>query len=353
MKRLFSTLSTCCLMLAALLLSGCIHEFPELEGLEDTEKDGGITPRMETRLEVNLNITHDYSWGSSDFDISFATRSADDGWRSRYVVKAFPAGRHDVAVYGDEFLYEGTTPEEICIPVMLPIGEWDVYVWKDNMSEDSGFHNVADFSAINYSGQYAGAHEMRDIFEGFARVEVEEEGSLEFEVPMCRPQSKYVFVATNFRQFFEEVLLDSEASEEFRGKSWSDLSGGQKERLLSGYSIVGIYPLFMPSAYNMYSKKIIDSARGVTFESPITPVDDDTAILAFDHVFIGESDNAVQVQIALRVPDGTLYQLTSTLTVPLRRGEITYAKGDILRVPQGSGGVEIDMDFSGEFNIHI
>lgn len=109
----------------------------------------------------------------------------------------------------------------------------------------------------------------------------------------------------------------------------------------------------MPSVYNMYSRKIIDSARGVSFETEITPLDDDNAILAFDHVFIGEADNAVQVQIALRMPDGSLHQLTSTVTVPLRRGEVTYVKGDILRVPQGSGGVEIEMDFSGEFNIHI
>lgn len=109
----------------------------------------------------------------------------------------------------------------------------------------------------------------------------------------------------------------------------------------------------MPSAYNMYSKRIVDSARGVSFETSVTPFDDDTAILAFDHVIIGESDNAVQVQLALKTPEGTAYQLTSTVTVPLRRGEITYAKGDLLRLPKGGGGVELDLDFSGEFNIKI
>lgn len=94
--------------------------------------------------------------------------------------------------------------------------------------------------------------------------------------------------------------------------------------------------------------------RGVNFETAIDPTDDDNAILAFDQVIIGEADNAVQLQVALRVPDETLYQLTSTVTVPLRRGEVTYAKGAILKLPNsGSGGVEIDLDFSGEFNIQL
>lgn len=327
------------MLLAALLLTGCIHQFPEME--ENGDND--------LRYEVTLRLTHDYSWGSSDFDLG--TRSVDDGWQSRYVVRVFLAGSSSIPVYSDEVYADGVNPDDFSLPVSLPKGDWDVYIWKDNVREDRMLHNVSDFGSIGYSDEYCGADDRRETLEGIAAIKVDGDG--EHEVAMCRPQSKYVFVATNFRQFFEDVLLKSDTSEEMKGKSWSELTEMQKEQLLSGYSIVGIYPLFMPSVYNMYSRKIIDSARGVSFETAITPIDDDTAVLAFDHVFIGEADNAVQVQLALKTPEGATYQLTSTVTVPLRRGEITYAKGDILRVPQGSGGVEIEMDFSGEFNIHI
>lgn len=336
-------LHTLYLPLAALLLTGCIHQFPEIDD------NGGIVPPDDTHHEVTLHLTHDYSWGSSDFDLG--TRSGDDGYQSRYTVKAFLAGTHAIPVYSDEIYADGANPEDFTLPIALPKGSWDIYILKDNVREDRILHDVSDFGSIGYADDYSGADEGREILEGIATISVDGDG--EYEVTMLRPQAKYVFVATNFRQFYEEVLLGADESGELKGKSWSELSEGQKEQLLNGYSIVGIYPLFMPSVYNMYSRKIIDSARGINFETSITPIDDDNAILAFDHVFIGENDNAVQVQIALRVPDGTLYQLTSTETIPLRRGEITYAYGDILHVPQGSGGVEIETDFSGEFNIHI
>lgn len=343
MRTFYSLLHTLYLLSVALLLTGCIHQFPEMD------ENGGIDPRNDTRHEVMLHLTHDYTWGSSHFDLG--TRSGNDCYQSRYTVRAFLAGSHAVPVYSDEIYADGTNPEDFTLPIALPTGDWDVYIWKDNVKEDRILHDVSDFGSIGYANEYSGADEGREILEGMASISMDGDG--EYELSMRRPQAKYVFVATNFRQFYEEVLLGAKESGELKGKPWSELSEGQKEQLLKGYSIVGIYPLFMPSVYNMYSKKIIDSSRGISFETSITPVDDDTAILAFDHVFIGESDNAVQVQIALRVPDGTLYQLTSTETIPLRRGEITYAHGDILRVPQGSGGVEIEMDFSGEFNIHI
>lgn len=347
MKRIVSLLPVLCSLLLTPLLVACIHEFPEMDDVDVIQPSQ--TDDRQPRHEVTLNLVHDYSWGSSEFQLD--TRAGYDGWKSRYVVRIFPAGTHTVPVYSTETYLDGANPDDFSLPAELPAGDWDVYIWKDNFKDDRFFHEVSDFGSICYLDDYLGAHDRREILEGVAAISVN--GDSAYEVRMLRPQAKFVFIATNFGDFFQHTLLESDSCEEFKGKSWSDLNESQKERLLSGYSIVGIYPLFMPSVYNMYSKKIIDSSRGVMFETSLTPLDDDNAILAFDHVFIGESDNAVQVQIALRVPDGSLYQLTSTVTVPLRRGEITYARGDLLRVPQGSGGVEIEMDFSGEFNIEI
>ena len=103
----------------------------------------------------------------------------------------------------------------------------------------------------------------------------------------------------------------------------------------------------------MFTKQIVDSATGMSYLSPITPLGDDEAMVAFDHVLMNDRDNAAQVQLLLHTPDGSVRALTGTLTVPLRRGQTTYVRGDFLTVKGGGGGISIDTSFSGEFNIQI
>lgn len=184
------------MLLAALLLTGCIHQFPEVI------ENGGIEPRH----EVTLHLAHDYSWGSSDFDLG--TRSDDNGWQSRYVVRVFLAGSYSIPVYSDEVYADGVNPDDFSLPVSLPKGNWDVYIWKDNVREDRRLHNVSDFGSIGYSDEYLGADDRRETLEGIATIKVDGDG--EYIVSMRRPQSKYVFVATNFRQFYEEIIKKSE-----------------------------------------------------------------------------------------------------------------------------------------------
>lgn len=310
------------MLLASLcvLTSGCVHEFPEFSGAR----------------EFAFSITHDSRWNEVDFDIKSKTRS-DGEWRSRYLFKVFPAGVNKIPSYEYEYISDDSDVRDFSIPMQLPQGDWDVYVWGDKVRDDFRFHNASGFEAIRYTGDYHGAHDMRETFEGMTSVSIGANGMMRddvYGITLHRPQGKYVFIATNLREFTEQTLK-------------GDINS------LEDYSIVGIYPLFMPSAYNLFTKRIIDSSRGITYNNVITPIDDDNALLAFDHVFMNDGENAVQVQIALQAPDGSLHSLTSTLTIPIRRSQTTIVRGDFLKLPSGSGGVKIDITFSGEFNIEI
>lgn len=300
--------------------SGCVHEFPEFSG-----------PR-----EFSFCITHDAGWDEYDYLVKGKTR-ADGDWRSRYLFKVFPSGTDKIPAYEHEYVSDNADVSDFSIPMQLPEGDWDVYVWSDKVCDDFKFHNASGFDAIRYTGDYQGAHDMRETFEGMTTLSIGANGMMKDEVcgiTLHRPQAKYVFIATDLREFTEQTLAPD-------------------NRSLDDYTVMGIYPLFMPSVYNMFTKRIIDSARGVSYLSAITPLDEDNALLAFDHVFMNDGENAVQVQIALQTPEGVTHSLTSTLTIPLRRGQTTYVRGDFLKLPSGSGGVKIDITFSGEFNIEI
>lgn len=310
-------------LLLSILSSGCVHEFPHIPDAADA-------------VAVNLRLVPDKDWETQDFDPSTRGDDADvfaaDGWQSRYVVKVFAKDSRKFPV--EECVCYGEVGEEwFDFSVSLNPGEWDIYVWRDFCHPSLSFHNAERFEAVSYAGdEYHGAHEMREAFEGMVSVNtvnVSDDGCVVATVPLHRPVAKYVFIATDYSRF-------------------CDGDGDKRD----GYSVEGVYPLFMPSVYNMFTKQIVDSETGRSYLCGITPLSEDEAMIAFDHVFMNDRDNAAQVQLLLHDPGGGVRSMTTTLTVPLRRGVTTFVRGDFLTVRSG-GGIKIDTSFSGEFNIQL
>lgn len=306
------------LLIISILSTGCIHEFPNI-------------PEAGQAVNVNLRLIPKKEWQTQDFDP--ATRGDDtDSWQSRYVVKVYAKDSRKLPV--NEYQFSGEVGESSCdFSVSLNPGEWDIYIWRDYCHPSVTFHNAERFEAISYLGdEYHGAHEMREAFEGMVSVDtsmISEDADVDFTVQLHRPVAKYVFIATDYGKFIE---------------------GKDPEN--HGYSVEGVYPLFMPSVYNIFTKQIVDSETGKSYRCGITPLNDDEAMIAFDHVLMNDRDNAAQVQLLLHDPGGGVRSMTTTLTVPLRRGVTTYVRGDFLTV-KGGGGIKIDTSFSGEFNIQL
>ncbi len=337
------------LLAATCLLQGCVHEFPAAN----------------EHVDVRLRISHLLSWTEYDYDIgerskSKTTRSGDDPWSARYILKVYPKGKTDVPVATLTLTRDDLALSDFTCDLSLGPGEWDIYVWQDFVSPDvvPPYYETEDFSSITYSTPYRGDTDMRDAFEGFASASVPETTEagyvVDVEILMQRPLAKYVFVATDFEAFYNESVTRFNAPANAPGETpyWDMLSPAQKADALKGFSVVAKYPWYMPAVYDMFAQKVSTSWTGMYYDAQIRPLNGREAVVAMDYVFINHHESGAQVQLGLRTPSGDLIGLTSTITVPLLRGQVTYVRGNFLTSSTGSG-LEIDFSFSGNFDIFI
>ena len=108
----------------------------------------------------------------------------------------------------------------------------------------------------------------------------------------------------------------------------------------------------MPSAFNMHTGRPNDSSTGVFFDSGITALNEEEALLGFDYVLAQEGDASVTLAIVIYDKLGNELSSTDNISVPLRRSMLTTIKGNFL-IQESSGGVSINPDFDGEFNIEL
>lgn len=329
--------------ISALLLlpgffSSCVHEFPEAGESTDFQ----------------LTVRHDLGWD----EYHMTGNRSETGWQARYIFRIYPKGTTAIPIFEITRLSDDLTLSDFTTRMKLPKGEWDIYVWQDFVEgEEKTFYAAEDFSAITYSSPYVGNTDRRDAFEGRLSVNVSSSIKADYqesrEIMLSRPVAKYVFIATDFEKFYHGILTRGEASQtEKEYPAWSQMDEGERNEIIQNYKIVGLYPLFMPSRYDLFSRKIKDSSRSVKYTGDIRPLDDKKAEIAFDYVLLDNQDSGVQVQIGLQKPDGTVSALSDVITIPIKRSRVTYISGDFLTSNIGSG-LNIDFSFSGDFNIKI
>ncbi len=334
------------LCLILLISQGCVHEFPQVSN----------------RLKVRLKIVHQTDWTEFDYYIGSDTDTRrtkggePDKWTAQYSIMVFPKGDFSAPVRRFSFTRDDLSLSEFYTDIDLPVGEWDILIWQDftNKDVEPPFYDSDNFKAISYQKPYRGDTDMRDAFEGTTSVTVpetiEDNYVVDSEIIMSRPLAKYVFIATDFEDFYNESLtrfnLPGEKSR------WEILSASQKREALHGFSVVAKYPWYMPAVYDMISQKVTDSWTDIYYDAQINPINGQEAIVAMDYVFMNHHESGAQVQLGLRTPSEDLIGLTSTITVPLLRGRVTYVRGKFLTASSGSG-LEIDFSFSGNFDIYI
>lgn len=326
--------------LLAIICGGCVHEFPEFNN----------------NVNVSLLFHHDTSWTEYDFIIGDRTRtSEDEGWTASYIIKVYPHGKTDSPVYTESFEIKDLTLADFTKTLSMPEGDWDIYVWQDLKNENvKPYYNYDNFAQITYDKPYRGDTDYRQAFEGMTTVSIpatiEEKYIIEGRIDMERPQAKYVFIATDFEKFYNETLTRFGAPAE--KSRWEMLSAAQKQEILKGFSVIVRYPWFMPSVYDMFTQRVRDSWTDVSFPAEINPLNGEEAVVALDYVFMNHHDSSAQVQLGLRIPDNSVIGLTGAITIPLKRGQITYVRGNFLTASVGNG-LEVDFSFSGDFNIRI
>ena len=119
---------------------------------------------------------------------------------------------------------------------------------------------------------------------------------------------------------------------------------------LNDYDVKIHYPQYMPNAFNLATDRTAWSYVNISFNSKMIKMSDTEAALGFDYVFANEVDPKVVMAVSLHSKDGTQLARSIDVTVPLERGKVTTVTGSFL-LEESDGGVSINPDFDGEFNI--
>ena len=346
MRRLIYVIS---LLLSAV---SCIHQWPE---------------PAETDVVLSLVFQTDLPQGPY-LDVSTRSSSeVSDTYDIRHTIHAYRLsgkGAVEDSPYATfVFTQDDISHPDTTMKLRIMEGEYRFMVWTDYVQQGSTedlFYNADNFKYIKLYGRedgvrHVGNDDHRDAFAGSCDVEVirfgGEHAPVSATIDMTRPLSKVVFITNDLEEWKTKVMTTLYQSA-LQSSNPSDKSGVPSEVDLSQYIVKIHYPQYMPNAFNVFTDRTTWSDFNVSFNSQLIQLSKEEAAMGFDYVFANSSDANVVMAVSLFDKSGNQLARSYDITVPLERGKVTTVVGSFL-LEESDGGVSINPDFDGEFNIVI
>ncbi len=343
-------------------------------GFTWTSCDVHELPDPSERAGLKIRLEFDTYMGEQDW---FFTRSSTstryiDTHDMRYIVRAYLLGPDDkMSSRFEQFSYykpifsvgdDYTLEEEIS----LPAGKYRFMAWADFVSrgtDEHCYYDFGEFNNIRLYGKHQANTDYRDAYRGTADTTlvtgIAETPVTTLVLPMERPLAKYTFVTTDLQEFIDkEVRLMAVRGEQADSTRAYYVVAEDSTRVdtrglnLEDYKVVFYYPMYMPSTYNIFTDKPVDSSVGVQYKSGLTVMNNDEARMGFDYVMVGNTDAKVTIQVGLFDKDDNQISMSEAFDIPLNRSMNTIVRGKFLML-DAQGGVSIDPSFNGDYNIPV
>ena len=351
MKTLINILRFASIILAAAFSASCVHQWPE-------PAEADFVLHLEFPAEMPQGPTHEIN--------TRASKSQED-YDVRYIVEAYEKlsdGSYNETTAYARFTFTQDDVKDLdnTFELRLMEGEYRFRVWTDYIdaqTQEPKFYNADNFRYIKLFGRderipHEGNNDFRDAFTGCVDAEIIRYGGSHepssATVSMYRPLSKIVFITTDLDMWITKVIVNQMEMLAQSGKA--DSSAETPKVNLEDYKVKIHYPQYMPNAFNLSTDRTAWSDVNVSFESKLIKMSETEAAMGFDYVFANEVDPKVVMAVSLHSLDGTQLARSIDITVPLERGKVTTVKGSFL-LEESDGGVSINPDFDGEFNIVI
>lgn len=358
-----------CGLLMCIGLCGCdVHEFP------GGEPDEPQKPRIEVVVSFKglewpeLTTVH--------YETRSGVRAQEHLLRVRLnIYNDYTESRASTRVLHDTQTVYVSTTEDLSetvrhMTVNLSEGEYMAIVWADYVDalspEEDLYYDSSDWSyiSIKTGEEHPGNCHRREAFRGASRFTVGADGRVTDTrssevvsyVPVVaeRPMARFEFITTDLEEFVTRLNLQEKNKEALgaESKEAPELPLTPSPSL-NDYTVRIRYSSYMPSAYNSYIDKPVDSRTGVWFTGRMHKLSEREASLGFDHVFVNGVKTTVQVALEVyNSRTGEFIASTEPITVPLERNRHTYIKGPFLTT-KANGNTGIVTDFYGEYNIFI
>lgn len=355
-----------CMSLLFAVTTGCVHQWPE-----------PFYTRIPVRLELRFN-TDFYVW-EHNYDpktgVVWQKLTDDEGVdtdhpatsylydnalyfskaKMRYTVRVYKTDDH--TKFTDEFVYirDVNANFDCDIQIQLLEGEYDVYVWADLFEKDETelFYDPTNFMSLALVNQpYIASSEWRDAYRGTTTEQIKVTGLINdlgttYLVPMRRPMAKFELVSTDLSEF-----LDRETQRINSLQANANKAPNIKAQV-NDYKVRIYYPGYLPTRYDVVNDQLEDSEAGKYFTTIIEPLNDQEASIGFDYVLINDIDRAsVAIQVEVLTLSDERVALSYMVSVPLRRDHHTILRSPFMTI-ENEGGVYIDPDFDGDYNIFL
>lgn len=331
-------------------------------------------PDPPERLGMKLRLEFDTHMGEQDW---FFTRGSVvtrfyDTHDMRYIIRAYHLSEDNrvgstyeqfnyyrpIRTVGDDYTMEDE--------INLPAGRYRFLAWADFVERGSVkdlYYTPSSFNSITLYGSHKANTDYRDAFRGMADTtivsSIVEHAAGTLVVPMERPLAKYTFVTTDLQEFIDkETRLMAVRGEQIDSTRAQHIVAEDSTRVntrglnLDDYKVVFYYPMYMPSTYNIFTDKPVDSSTGIQYESKLTVLNNDEARMGFDYVMVNGSDAKVTLRVGLFDKHGNQISMSEPFDVPLNRSMNTIVRGKFLML-DAQGGVSIDPSFDNDHNIKI
>ncbi len=331
------------LMLCCLLLAGCetVYEYPDGKGVDPTV--------VKFRLTVAVDFQQAYDY------VHTVTRSDNSQTAPRLVIEAYVDDNPNSPDMSSK-LYESepycrkvipvtnteVVQQRIQVDLELAPKPYLFIVWADYSNGTDDLHyDTRRLYAVGYTDSYQGNTVMRDAFWASRKIDLSPyEGEwfteIEEEIVLTRPLARYEIITQDLEYFINQ----------------SQTSRAEVMQNLEHYRVVIRHTGYCPSGFDGATGRLSDARAGIAYEGALTPIDGQSALLAFDYLMTGEDDSAITLDMEIYNETGKCIQHLSGIRVPFRRNVITRIYGNFF-IAKYEPGIGVNPEYDGEFNIYL
>ncbi len=337
------------LLLTLPMVCSCIYDYPE-PNFGGTHLE--LTFIADTSKMVMYPDTLDIT--SESHDIRYvikAFRMKSSGYFSREASTEFILTKDDI-----------NSPDSTMV-VTLEEGYYKFVTFADYVLEGESAdeqYNTSDFNDVSMIyEEYAGNTDTKRAYVGEQEIDVVRYGSIlpivSDTIRLAPLLTRYQIIATDLDKFIKRMAAMQKT------RSADDNYGYNLDSLavdLDNYKVkITYYPDILFTHIDLLNENNpIDGEYNVSYESKISRISDNEALLGFDYIFINRRQENVKIRASIYDEHGN-HITTVPIEIPVKKGENTQAKGEFLTYiglenPDDSG-VVLDPDYDGEFNIPV
>ena len=270
------------------------------------------------------------------------TRAASFGYTLRCVAELCKAGTDQIV------LHKAVTPElqedgTYKVDLQLSEGSYDLRLWADYAHTEApladAFYHTESLKAVTlFTDPYMANTDAKDVAYGNeSGITMSGEGTL-LSMTLQRPLAKY------------RIVVDAD---EIAAYLKMRKINPQEFPPIEELTAIVQYEGYFPSGFNVSTEKPNDAVGGIAYSSSLAHYDSSAAELELGSDWILVNGNASFVNATILISDsrGRVINRIPGVQIDYRRNQLTTIKGSFLTSGTNSGGIRIDTEWEGNYEV--